>query len=81
MAMNKLSVPMVRRPALPAPEESHDQAKGALRDAGLLTAQEATRLGPAVEPRVDERLWMGYNGQPYARRFVASDIHRDSCER
>ncbi len=39
--MNKLSVRMVRGPALPAPEEAHDKVKGALRDAGLLTAQEA----------------------------------------
>ena len=43
--MNKLSVPIsptVRGPALPAPEEeAHDKAEGTLRDAGLLTVQEA----------------------------------------
>src|SRR5919199_6227095 len=45
VSMNKLSVPIsptVRGPALPAPEEeAHDKAEGTLRDAGVLTVQEA----------------------------------------
>lgn len=44
LAMNKLGVsisPTVRGPALPVSEEAHGKVEGALRDAGLLTVQEA----------------------------------------
>jgi 2-dehydro-3-deoxy-D-pentonate aldolase len=43
LAMNKLGVPIspsVRGPALPVPEEAHENVEGVLREAGLLTARE-----------------------------------------
>ena len=73
---------MVRGPALPAPEEAYDKVKGALRDAGLLDGT-GSRLGSGLPPTLE---WMSVCGwATMASRMlavvVASDIHRDSCER